>query len=223
MLSIDRHRRLVLLLSLVSGGGAMGQDVTLRLPVVDTFQVNTVVSVPDQGSALLGSVGRAADGSSQYGFSPRGSSVGLERSYRSASASVYIHDFAAMDAELLATPTDRHDNWVAPMSPLAANAFRSLQRGAAPGQAQRVRLTGESPTASHPTAVIRSNNSLTPTAVRAPTTGLPTGATVAQQRFRRQPPPAATQSSGAADSSPPAASSFETNASESPAASRASR
>ena len=124
----QRTLRLIAFVAVCAGSVADAQDVTLRLPVVDTFQVNTVVSVPDQGSLLLGSVGRAADGSSQLGFSPLGSSVGSERSHRSASASVYIHDFEALDAALLATPIAKRGPATTAMSPQAAHAYRALLR-----------------------------------------------------------------------------------------------
>lgn len=76
---------------------ACGQRLLLQSPVFARFAVNTTVSVPDRGSALSGSVSRAADGTKSFGPIPNGSSRGRSLSHRSVRSSVYIHDFAAMD------------------------------------------------------------------------------------------------------------------------------
>lgn len=78
---------------------ASAQGLLIQAPVIARFSVSTSVSVPDRGSALLGSVGRAADGYKSYGPGPfpRGSSRGRSISHRSMRSHVYIHDFSAMD------------------------------------------------------------------------------------------------------------------------------
>lgn len=77
-------------------------QVTVQQPVVQTFGVDTVVSIPDRGAILLGSVSGAGDARNSYGFGPGGSSIGNYRNHSSSWATAYIHDFEAMEAELLA-------------------------------------------------------------------------------------------------------------------------
>jgi hypothetical protein len=107
------------------------QSITVQQPVVQTFSVDTVVTVPDRGSALLGSMSGAGDFRSRSGFSPFGSSVGGYRNHSSANATVYIHDFAAMDEALLAQPvatrlTERPQQRPVVVDPLVARARASL-------------------------------------------------------------------------------------------------
>lgn len=83
-----------------------GQQIAVQQPVIQNFSVGTTVSVPDRGSAHLGSVGSAFSGRTTTGPFRSGSSYGLERQSSSASVQVSIHDFEAMDAELLAAPTN---------------------------------------------------------------------------------------------------------------------
>ena len=73
----------------------------VQQPVVATTTVNTTVSVPDRGSALLGGVSSAASARQQYGPLPSGVSRGFSRQATSISTSVYIHDLQAMDEALL--------------------------------------------------------------------------------------------------------------------------
>lgn len=112
--------------------GASAQSLIIQQPVVETFGVNTVVTVPDRGSVLLGSVSGARDSRTWNGFSPVGSSLGLDRNYSSARATVYIHDFAAMDEALLAEAAELRPVAARPANPLAASAYRQLQRSAVP-------------------------------------------------------------------------------------------
>lgn len=76
-------------------------QVVIQQPVVRVQGVNTAVSVPDRGNALLGSVSRGAEAGNFYGPLPYGTSTG--RSYERASqrVSVTIHDFEEMDQLLL--------------------------------------------------------------------------------------------------------------------------
>lgn len=82
-------------------GTLLAQAVAIQQPVVRQFGVNTSVSVPDRGGAMLGGVDRAASARSSYGPAWRGSSLGVERSSSSMSAHVFIHDLRAMDEALL--------------------------------------------------------------------------------------------------------------------------
>lgn len=81
------------------------QQIAVQQPVVQNFSASTSVSVPDRGSAHLGSVGSASSGRSVSGPFRSGTSRGQDRQASSTSVHVYIHDFEAMDAALLATPT----------------------------------------------------------------------------------------------------------------------
>ena len=77
--------------------------IAVQLPTFSFFSTNTTVSVPDRGSVYLGGVNRAQSGLNEarsplLPFAPfrnRGMSTGA--SAAGASASVYIHDFQAMD------------------------------------------------------------------------------------------------------------------------------
>lgn len=87
-------------------------QVNVQQPVVGGFRASTTVSVPDRGSAHLGSVGSAASGRINSGIFRPGTSSGLERSTSSVSTSVYIHDLRAMDEALLAgTANSQRDAW----------------------------------------------------------------------------------------------------------------
>jgi hypothetical protein len=97
-------------LGLVSGTAwGQQQPTAVQLPTFSFFTVNTTVSVPDGGSTYLGGVNRASSGSSQFGAAPFGPftnrSIGSQQSASSVRASVYIHDFQAMDEYLLSQPT----------------------------------------------------------------------------------------------------------------------
>ena len=84
---------------------------TVQLPEYRVFGVNTTVSVPDRGSALLGGIGTARSGSVSRGV-PFGSAIpgplfrsrGIGREVGSSTARVtaWIHDFEAMEEDLAA-------------------------------------------------------------------------------------------------------------------------
>lgn len=118
MSGIDRLRRNVARLVLIAAAllavnSARAQQVTVQQPVVETFGVQTSVLVPDRGTIFLGGVSRAAEARSTFGPYPfrAGSSVGRELHSSGASATVWIHDLAAMDEYLLGLDTGRapHD------------------------------------------------------------------------------------------------------------------
>lgn len=113
------------------------QVVTIQQPVVQQFSVNTVVSVPDRGSALLGGVSSARAGRTSFGPLRSGSSIGRSISHSSATVHVWIHDFEAMDRELLrqGPPSSRAP---APLNGMAAHAYSQLmKRHAASVRSQR--------------------------------------------------------------------------------------
>lgn len=222
--------RLAFVVLIHAASVATAQTVTVQQPIVDVFNVDTVVSVPDRGSILLGGVGRASEAGFHSGFRPYGSSVGLERSNSSAWASVYIHDFEALDAELLATPTQTAATQSVAVNPLAANAYRSLSRQHAAAVASTV-----SPSTGVTAAATKVDRVLPP-AANVPAAGsagssrgtvvrygrsVPAPTRLTTERFGRAAAPSDVQSS--ASTSSPAASSRATNSADSPAASRASR
>lgn len=83
-------------------GNAFAQSVTLQLPSIGRFTVNTTVVVPDRGRTFLGSISRAGESVKHFGGPLRfGSSKGLFREHSGMTSSVYIHDLEAMDRYLL--------------------------------------------------------------------------------------------------------------------------
>lgn len=118
---------LIILLSLSSA--AKAQQLTVQQPEFQIFSTNTTVVVPDRGEAFLGGMKTARSSRSSYGFSPFGSTLGLERSGSTMSVSVYIHDFAAMDEYLLnqASPLPSYG-----MTPYATHAYSEISRGTPP-------------------------------------------------------------------------------------------
>jgi hypothetical protein len=104
------------------------QAVSVQQPVVQVFGVNTTVVVPDRGSSLLGSVSSAGDTRSTNGFSPFGASIGSFRNHSSQTATVYIHDFEAMDEALLNAGRGQIAEPSRPLDPLAQRAYLSLLR-----------------------------------------------------------------------------------------------
>lgn len=102
---------LQLIMSLICCDLTCAQQVTIQQPVVSQFRVDTVVSVPDGGRVLLGAVGGARDAHSQFGFTPLGSSLGIERFHQSTEVSVFIHDFDEMDRAILSSGTEMENPW----------------------------------------------------------------------------------------------------------------
>lgn len=88
--------------AILATAAAWGQAV--QLPTYSYFGTGTVVSVPDRGSVYTAGVNRAASGISEFGtplLPFRNRSIGSERSASSVWTSVYIHDFEAMEEDLL--------------------------------------------------------------------------------------------------------------------------
>jgi hypothetical protein len=98
-------RSLASLLLILAAQTVQAQNIAVQQPVLQDFSVDTTVTVPDRGTALLGSVRSGAAGRASYGFGPfrNGSSRGYSLSGSSVTTSVYIHDLRAMDEALLAT------------------------------------------------------------------------------------------------------------------------
>ncbi len=91
---------LTLFMTLTCVAPCMAQVV--QLPAVSNFSVNTTVSVPDQGTASLGGVGRSSYGRTTRGFGPLGSTArGGQVGASSMSVTATIIDLAAMDEALL--------------------------------------------------------------------------------------------------------------------------
>jgi len=83
-------------------GDVFGQSLTLQLPSIGRFTVNTAVVVPDRGRTFLGSVKSAGESTNRFGGPLHfGSSKGLFREHSGMTATTYIHDLEAMDRYLL--------------------------------------------------------------------------------------------------------------------------
>lgn len=93
---------LVCVLGAASPADAQQNAVAVQLPTFSFFSVRTTVVVPDRGGAYLGSIGRASSGSSVFGTPlMRNGAIGLQRSHAGLTVHATIHDFEAMDAQLL--------------------------------------------------------------------------------------------------------------------------
>ncbi len=112
---------------------ASAQGVTLQQPVVQQFGVDTVVSVPDRGSALLGSVSSAQSFGGSRGPALPSSRLSRSVNHSGVRAHVFIHDFEAMDkAVLSAADGQRSSQHRSTLTGMAVHAQRSLlQRHAA--------------------------------------------------------------------------------------------
>ncbi|REJ85793.1 MAG: hypothetical protein DWQ34_28380 [Planctomycetota bacterium] len=115
---------------------ALAQRITVQQPVVETFSVDTVVSVPDRGRMFFGGVGQSATSTSNYGLAPGGSSVGGFSSHSGMDVGVYIHDLDAMDEYLLSRPTRFNTRPTEPSTP-ASRAWSSLQSSATAASSSR--------------------------------------------------------------------------------------
>jgi hypothetical protein len=88
-----------------------GSAQTVQLPTFSFFSVSTTVSVPDNGSAFMGGINRAASGGNEFGVPGlafpglQNRSFGQDMSASSVWAKVTIHDFDAMDQAILNTPS----------------------------------------------------------------------------------------------------------------------
>jgi hypothetical protein len=110
-----------------SRGQAQGR-VTVQQPVVEQLSVDTVVSVPDRGRMFLGGTSSAGASRQEFGPLPWGTSTGRSLSSRGLDVGVFIHDFEAMDAELLSQPVPGATRAPRIRSPRAAAALRYLRQ-----------------------------------------------------------------------------------------------
>ena len=91
--------RTLALILIATAAPASGQTA-VQQPTFGVTSAATTVSVPDRGSAFVGGVGRAA---SARTFGPAGRGpLATGASASGISAGVTVHDFAAMDAAVLA-------------------------------------------------------------------------------------------------------------------------
>lgn len=98
-------RFLSLAITLLGISHSQGQVV--QLPAVGSFGVSTTVSVPDQGTASLGGVGRSSYGTTTRGAGPLANRAwGGTASATSTSISATVIDLAAMDEAILNMPAD---------------------------------------------------------------------------------------------------------------------
>ncbi|MDB4637422.1 MAG: hypothetical protein P8M30_18880 [Planctomycetaceae bacterium] len=97
----------------------------IQQPVLGVNSVQTVVSVPDRGSAFLGGVSRARTSSNQFGFSPFGSSDGRGFSNSSQRVFVTIHDFKEADRQLLSAERQRTETF---RNRRARNAWHQISK-----------------------------------------------------------------------------------------------
>lgn len=106
---------------------ASAQTVTVQQPVAQQFGVNTVVSVPDRGSVLLGSVSSARSFGGSRGPALPSSSLTRSVNHSWARVSVFIHDHEAMDRRLLAAAEAQSSSERgSTLSGMAAHARQSL-------------------------------------------------------------------------------------------------
>lgn len=76
---------------------------TVQLPSYSTYGVSTSVSVPDRGRAYLGGIGGARSGSTAFGpaLGPGSRGYGRQTGAGNVDVRVTVHDFDAMDKQLL--------------------------------------------------------------------------------------------------------------------------
>jgi hypothetical protein len=118
-------KRFLTTLSLIGLMTSPGMAQVIQQPVVGVNSVQTVVSVPDRGSAFLGGVSRARSSSNHFGFSPFGSSVGGGVSNSSQRVFVTIHDFEEADRQLLSVERAPNDIF---RNPRAKNAWKQISQ-----------------------------------------------------------------------------------------------
>ena len=150
-------------ISLSTGGAGIvrAQGPVVQLPSYRLFTTNTAVTVPDRGTAYLGGVNRARTGSNEFGtpLAPfRNRAFGSDRSLSGASVSVYIHDFAELEEQLLGqtTASDRvsgaqrgravsaRANPAAPRGDAARDRFADLRSAVSAGSGDQRRALADS-------------------------------------------------------------------------------
>ena len=94
-----------------------GANVTIQLPNVSTFGVNTTVLVPDSGPSPFARQRQARYSRAMYGVLPRQGAIGLNSTASAASITAQIHDQRATDEAILRAARARRTHWVRGSSP----------------------------------------------------------------------------------------------------------
>ena len=124
----------------VAAGEVLAQPgLTVQLPTRKSFSVGTTVSVPDRGQVLLGGINRSSTGRNEFGVPMLGKvpylnrlfnnrSIGGSLSSSNVHATVFIHDFEAMEEDLLSRPTStRRLSSLGPRRPRSSAIAGGLQ------------------------------------------------------------------------------------------------
>jgi hypothetical protein len=120
-----------------------GANVTIQLPNVSTFGVNTTVLVPDSGPSPLALERQASYNRAMYGPRPRQGTIGLNNTVSGASITAQIHDQWADDAAVLRDARARRANWVRGSTPSIVHGTQSPSRPALQSVAQIERHRAE--------------------------------------------------------------------------------
>jgi len=104
-------------LEIVAGSVVMAQQITVQQPQQQIFAVDTMVSVPDRGDVLLGGASSASMSRNSVRGLTGSRGIGSSVSGSSARAHVFIHDFEALDAELLSRPVSPRTDGAPPPAP----------------------------------------------------------------------------------------------------------
>ncbi|MCY2964454.1 MAG: hypothetical protein NT069_12610 [Planctomycetota bacterium] len=105
-----------------------GVLILVRQPAFSNFQVQTTVSVPDSGGAMVGSVARSVRGGTTYnGLAPAGTRVGAATTGSSLHARVWIHDFEEMDQQVLTAAASRPKPVAGKLNRRAEGAWNQLE------------------------------------------------------------------------------------------------
>lgn len=108
---------------------ACGQGPAVQLPTYSYFFVDTTVSVPVGGIASLGGVSGAASLANQFAAPPlllANRATTTRRSAAGVQVTATVHDFEAMDRELLSRPTASYPNGLTHAAPAPAQATPSI-------------------------------------------------------------------------------------------------
>jgi hypothetical protein len=124
----------IIVLAVAACGPRVARAQAVQLPTFRYFSVNTTVSVPDRGSAILGGVNRSSSGTTTRGIGPlRNRASGREVGSSAASVHATIIDLDELDREVLAEAARRREargeplvlrspDEAEPRSPLASKA-----------------------------------------------------------------------------------------------------
>ncbi|MSR59333.1 MAG: hypothetical protein EXS05_17105 [Planctomycetaceae bacterium] len=134
------------------------QNITVQQPVIESFTVDTTVSVPDRGRATIGGIGRGASSRTTYGPFRTNTNFGRLTEGSSVSVHAWIHDFDELDRQSLeAARRSKLRGDDVRLEPRAELAFqRLLEQGATepvlasrPEQARRPEVPEASPEKNH--------------------------------------------------------------------------